>query len=63
MGKGRGQNKQNHKITYESLVTFGCTCGFRWHNEHLRGKSDYDLNIEREEAFASHQWEMEKQGF
>lgn len=32
-------------------------------NEYLRGKSDRDLEIERDEAFAHHVREMERQGY
>lgn len=53
-------SKPIHQISFESLISFGCICGFRWMNEYLHGKSDDDLIIEREEVFASHLREMER---
>lgn len=50
-------------MTAKSMVAYSCACGARWLNEFLRGKSDEDLIIEREEAFATHLREMERQGF
>ncbi len=52
-----------HKISFESLVSWGCLCGGRWYNEHLKDKTDEDLVIEGQETYAAHLREMERQGF
>ena len=57
------KQKPIHKISFESLIAWGCLCGGRWMQEHLKGKSDEDLVIEREESYATHLRDMERQGF
>jgi hypothetical protein len=57
------KKKPIHQISFETLVAWGCLCGGRWMNEFLKGKSDDDLIIERQEAYATHLREMERQGF
>lgn len=60
---GKGGEKPIHKVSFESLVAWGCLCGARWYNEQLRGKSDEDLILERERAFEDHVRQMQRQGF
>lgn len=60
--KGGPPPPPRHLPSFESLIAWGCICGGRWMNEHLKGKSDSDLEIERDEAFARHELEMELQG-
>ena len=38
----------------ESLTTWICACGGRWMNDRLKGKTDWDLAIERDLAFEAH---------
>ena len=45
------------------MIAWGCICGGRWMNESLKGKTDEALLIERDEAFAQHEREMELKGF
>lgn len=52
-----------HEVSFESMVAWGCLCGARWNNDFLKDKSDADLFVERDEAFARHQREMEITGF
>jgi hypothetical protein len=63
MAAKKGKGRPIHKVSFESMMAWGCLCGARWMNEHLRGKSDEDLIVERDEAFARHEREMERQGF
>ena len=48
--------------TSESMIAFSCVCGFRWHNEKLKGKTDEALIVERDEAFMFHVDAMEQLG-
>mgnify|MGYP001586199690 CR=1 FL=1 len=57
------KEKPIHKVSFDSMVSVGCLCGFRWHNHELKGKSDRDLIEERDCAFLEHCRDMEKAGF
>ncbi len=55
--------RPTHKITAESMVSWSCSCGGRWYNEQLKGKTDEDLWAEVQISFADHQDNMEMGGF
>lgn len=57
------KEKPVHKISFDSLISWGCLCGARWMNERLKGKTDEALEAEREAAFEAHAREMERGGF
>lgn len=61
--KKKNRQEPIHRISFESMVAWGCLCGGRWMNEHLKDKTDEELLIERDEAFAFHLREMERQGY
>ncbi len=52
-----------HGTTAEAMISWSCKCGGRWMNEQLKGKSDEQLIVERDEAFMRHVREMEQAGY
>ena len=61
--KARRKARREHKIVSKSLVAWRCSCGAPWYNDHLRGKTDGELETERDIAFTQHERDMEKEGF
>ena len=52
-----------HGTTSEGMIRWSCRCGGSWYNEQLKGKTDEQLIVERDEAFLNHVREMERQGY
>ena len=52
-----------HQLSFSSMIAWGCLCGGRWLNEHLKNKTDEELIIECDSAFQYHVREMEKAGY
>lgn len=46
---------KKHLIRRRSLVSWRCTCGERWNNNMLKGKTDEDLADENAAEFSKHQ--------
>lgn len=59
----KAKERPVHKISFDSLIAWGCLCGARWMNDKLKGKTDDALEAEREAAFAHHVRDMERGGF
>jgi len=58
MSSPRKKERPIHKISFESMIAWGCICGARWMNETLKGRTDAELLIERDLAFDRHVEEM-----
>lgn len=52
-----------HQEKDKSLVRVRCTCGFLFYNEFMKGKTDGELEYERDAAFQRHIIELEGMGF
>lgn len=63
MSSPKKKERPMHKVSFESLVSWGCICGGRWMNEKLKGKTDAQLETERELAFDAHVADMEAKGY
>lgn len=63
MNLQKKKDRPIHRISFESMIAWGCLCGGRFLNQNLKGKSDDDLILEREESFAQHQRDMEVGGW
>jgi hypothetical protein len=48
------RRKVNHVRIDFGLIRYGCSCGWRFRIENLKGKSDAALEAEGEEAFDRH---------
>lgn len=46
--------KRSHILAQIALVTCRCSCGWRYFNDELKGKSDEDLSAETYAVFESH---------
>jgi len=57
--KARRRVRALHRPAHESLVCVGCSCGWHWRNDSLKGKTDGELKIEAEMAFTQHERDME----
>lgn len=73
MKRGRRRDPEpdpepRHGTTSESMISWSCMCTEHWYNEKLRHsdgtqKTDEELVIEKDEAFAHHLREMEREGY
>lgn len=52
-----------HGKRWYSLVGWACSCGARWQNESLKGKTDLELELERDTEFEKHILDMHDKGF
>ena len=55
--------KKSHAIAFRSMVRVRCACGWIWHNERLRGKTDDEISEETDGEFFRHWQAMRDQGF
>jgi hypothetical protein len=52
-----------HEVASKSMVRIRCCCGWLWHNEQLKGKTDLELEAEINFEWKRHQEQMKEAGF
>ena len=57
-----GKKAPGHRMTGLWVARVNCACGWYWHNEEVRHKSDDDLILKAREEFDIHVNDMRKEG-